>query len=92
MYNLKLLTLKKIPQNATNAFATMCNWLSFVINFNCLYNYFAPLTILTTMLQLHLQIMISPSYILQLFLSMIMLICPLSYKWNQFNRTTNVST
>jgi hypothetical protein len=33
-------TLEEIPQNATNAFAIMCNYLSFIINSNRLCNYF----------------------------------------------------
>ncbi len=53
------------------------------LTFYWFYNYFAPLTILTTMLQLHLQLMTSSSYILKLFSSMIMSICPISCKWNQ---------
>jgi hypothetical protein len=47
------------------------------------YNYFPPLTILATMLQVHLQLMTSSSYTLRLFSSIIMSICPINCEWNQ---------
>jgi len=74
-------TLEEIPQYATNAFAINCH-LQLALN-NCFCNYFAPLNILATMLQLHLWLMIFSSYALDLVSSMIMPICPINSKWNQ---------
>jgi hypothetical protein len=49
-----ILNYKEISQKTTNAFVTTCNKLSFATNSSHLWNYFAHLTILTTILQLHL--------------------------------------
>ncbi len=53
----------------------LCNWLSSSTKSNCFYNYF------TTMLQLHLQVMIFSSCNLWLFSYVMMPICHMHYKW-----------
>jgi hypothetical protein len=81
-------SLEEIPQNATHAFAIACNSLSFLTSFNCFCNYFAPLTIFTTMLQPYLQLMTSSSYTLEFFSSMII---PISCNGTKLSHITKVS-
>jgi len=83
-------TLEKIPQYAINAFAINCN-LQLALD-NCLCNYFAPLNVLATMLQLHLWLMSFSSYILDLVSSMIMPICPLVANGTKLSCTIKLST
>jgi hypothetical protein len=55
------------------------------------YNYFAPLTILATMLQLHLQLMTFSSYTLNYFSFMMMPICPIISNATKLSHITKAS-